>query len=236
MELSITLSANAGVSVQTEKASLWVDALPGREVVGFSGISPAVEGDLQQHPAFQNPDYVVFTHCHEDHFSQTLAEKYRAKFPAALFALPEDRVSQAILISGQLQTLTKGEDTVTFYRFPHEGKQYSKVLHYGLIARLDGWKILFAGDCETGSESLKSAIANEKIDVAVLPFPWLTLNRGRAFLEENFQGCKFVFCHLPFACDDVNGYREVAEKALKNWNREEAYLLQEPLQKIVFQK
>lgn len=230
MELSVTLSANAGVSVVAGENRLWVDALHDQKERGFSSVSPQLQGKMLSHPNFQNPRWICFTHCHGDHFSQKLTQAAERLWPNAAVFLPESWLDKQTRLSGDQEK----HGQLTFYRFPHEGAQYADVSHYGLIAEFSGKHILFAGDCATASEALAEVLKNQTIDLAVLPFPWLTLSRGREFIEKYLPAAKLVICHLPFAQDDENGYRAAAQKAEKLMPGWDIRLMMQPLQTEIF--
>ncbi len=227
MELSVALSANAGVSVQAGEDTLWVDALHEDKQSGFSAVSPRLQGQMLTHPAFQNPKWICYTHCHGDHFSRDLTQTAKKLWPQAELFLPEPIFSNQNLLSEPVES--RGQ--LTFYRFPHEGAQYANVSHYGLIADFSGCKVLFAGDCATASPALAQALKNRKIRVAVLPFPWLTLKKGRDFVREYLPDATLVICHIPFPGDDVNGYRPAAEQAVQKLPNRDIRLMMQPLQR-----
>lgn len=226
MDLSVTLSANAGVSVQAGEDTLWVDALHEDKQSGFSALAPRLQGQMLAHPAFQNPQWICFTHCHGDHFSPELTRTAKKLWPRAELFLPENVLSNQHLLSEAVES--RGQ--LTFYRFPHEGAQYADVSHYGLIADFSGCKVLFPGDCATASPVLAQVLKNRKIHVAVLPFPWLTLKKGRDFVNAYLPDAKLVICHLPFPEDDVNGYRAAAEQAVQKMPNRDIRLMMQPLQ------
>jgi len=230
MELTVTLSANAGVAVVAGENRLWVDALHHQKERGFSSVSAQLQGKMLSHPCFQNPKWICFTHCHGDHFSQKLTQAAEKLWPDAAVFLPENHLEKQILLSGDREN----HAPLTFYRFPHEGAQYADVSHYGLIANFSGKQVLFSGDCATASEALAEVLQNTRIDLAVLPFPWLTLSRGREFLERYLPEAKLAVCHLPFEEDDENGYRAAAEKAKKLMPGRDIRLLMQPLQTEIF--
>lgn len=226
MDLSVTLSANAGVSVQAGENTLWVDALHEDRQPGFSAVSSRLQGQMLAHPAFQNPKWICYTHCHGDHFSPELTRTAKKLWPKAEIFLPE-----AVLPEGNL--LSKPEEArgqLTFYRFPHEGAQYANVAHYGLIADFSGCEVLFAGDCATASPTLAQVVKGRKIHVAVLPFPWLTLKKGREFLNTYLPDAVLVICHLPFPEDDENAYRQAAAQAVHHMPGRDIRLMTKALQ------
>ena len=70
MEVTVTLSANAGVVIQCGGYRIWVDALHDQKVDGFSAVDSKLQMDMLKCPAFSDPQYICYTHCHPDHFSE----------------------------------------------------------------------------------------------------------------------------------------------------------------------
>ena len=227
MEITVTLSANAGVAICADGCRVWVDAVHQEKQPGFSTVTPHLQRQMLACDAFQNPGHVVFTHCHPDHFSRDLAEAAVNIWPKAKLYLPEKIFDEQILVCGQ-ECKVSNDLTLSFVKLPHEGEQYADISHYGVILRLKGKNILVAGDCITASPVLAQALAGESIHLAVLNFPWITLKKGREFIAEHLPEAKLLVCHLPFEGDDVNGYRQAAKKALLHFP--DARLLMEPLQ------
>ena len=227
MELTVTLSANAGVAICADGCRVWVDAVHQEKQPGFSAVSSQLQREMLTCTAFQNPEHIVFTHCHPDHFSRDLAETAANIWPMARLYLPEKIFDEQTQIFGQ-ECKVSEDLTFSFLKLPHEGEQYTDVSHYGAILRLKGKNILVAGDCITASPVLSQALEAEKIHLAMLNFPWITLKKGREFIAEHLPEAKLLICHLPFETDDVNGYRQAAKKALVHFP--DARLLLEPLQ------
>ena len=67
-EIKVTLSANAGVSIQFDNCRIWVDALHEDKQPGFSAVSQALLSQLLESEAFSAPDYICVTHDHPDHW------------------------------------------------------------------------------------------------------------------------------------------------------------------------
>ena len=227
MEISVTLSANAGVAICTEQCRFWIDAIHEEKQPGFSAVTPMLQQKMLNHQAFQYPDHILFTHCHPDHYSRKLAKAAFEIWPNAKRYLPQQEFEDQILIAGQDCKLSD-RHAISFLKLPHEGAQYAHVMHYGAILRLEGKNILIAGDCATASPVLAQALTGETIHLAILNFPWITLKKGREFIWKYLPQAKLLVHHIPFAEDDINGFREAAQKALAQFP--EGKLLTEPLQ------
>jgi len=228
---SVALSANAGVSVQLGNVRIWSDALHDRKVSGFSEVSPALWEQLRRWEAFAAPDLIFYTHCHPDHYSRTMTAEAKALWPQAALALPELEFSDQILLSGQDGRLDVGDVSLYFRRLTHEGAQFSRVPHYGCILCSDGFRVLIGGDGAVASPELAEFVGGEGVDLALLDFPWITLRKGRTFLERFIRPKHLVVYHLPFAADDEWGYRSAAVSAVRNLRSvSDVRLLQDPLQ------
>ena len=218
MEITLTLSANAGIALDIGGRRLWVDALHEGKQPGFSTLSPQLQQNMLACEAFFRPEFICYTPCHPDHYSARLTELARKLWPQAELLLPEER------------TVEKDGLSVRFLKLPHEGEQYADVVHCGIIISCGGINILLSGDCAVAAPELAAALADIPIHVAILDFPWITLKKGRKFLAEHLSGAQIILCHLPFAEDDINGYRLSAKNAALQLQN--CKLLWDPLQSI----
>ena len=208
----ITLSVNAGVALHLGAMRVWSDALHDRRVVGFSTVTPERWNILQAHPDFASPDLLFFTHCHPDHYSRALTEQVIARNPQVALVLPEQEFDRQLVLAGPSSHLTLEGLHMDFMRLTHEGEQYREVPHYGCILEYDGFRVLIAGDCAVADPQLRDFIGSRPIDLALLNFPWVTLRKGRHFIEQAIRPEHLVVYHLPFSHDDRWGYRNAAVK------------------------
>lgn len=214
--VKLTLSANAGLAIEIGGKRIWVDALHTRKQPGFSCVDEELQKKMLSHPAFQKPDIICYTHCHPDHYSRSLTEAACRIWPKAVLLVPVEDMKPFLI----------DDLRIGFIRLPHEGQQYADTLHYGIFIRCGKESVLLTGDCAVGCEEMKGMAPQ----ICVVDFPWISLPKGRKVLLEEICPDKIVACHIPFARDDVNGYREAAAKAADLM--ENVYLLQEPLQSI----
>lgn len=225
MKLTVTLSANAGICLQAEGLKLWVDALHDEKVPGFSTVSPELFGKIMASEEFSNPDAVCVTHRHPDHYSEDMVIQALSRYPSARLLMPDASF-------GDRHSLKIGKENITFLRLTHEGEQYADCLHYGILLTISGKKILIPGDCRLLDPALKETVRGEKIDLALLNFPWLTLKKAEAFVREEICPRQVILYHLPSAEDDINQFRPAAERSAEKWG-DNAYLLMNPLETIV---
>ena len=227
----LTLSANAGLAVDLGGTRILADALHRSRVPGFSTLTPERWNALLAHPAFADPALLFFTHRHPDHFSQVLAQQALARWPQAEAILPDGYFPWQLPLTAPRQRLVLGGVTLDFIRLPHEGTQNAHVAHYGCILDCQGFRVLLTGDCALCAPELQAALAESgPVDLAVLDFPWLTLPQGRQFVRQHIRPKTLLVCHLPFAGDDIYGYREAARKSAPKLEGVDVRLLSEPLQ------
>lgn len=226
LNCTVTLMANAGIVLNLCGHSLWIDALHTDRVPGFSTVSPALWA--QARTLLPPPELLFFTHCHPDHYARSLTNEARILWPAANLILPQREFPDQLLLSGHEARLSAGGMTLRFLRLPHEGG--AEIPHYGLLLSGGGGSILVAGDCEPASPVLARYLEGVSVDLAVLNFPWLTLRRGRRYLEEVLRPRHLLLVHLPFPEDDANGYLDVARRAAEASSLADVRLLYRPLQ------
>lgn len=230
MKVTLTLSANAGVAISLENLCVWVDALHNHKVNGFSSVSEEQFLKMLNGSDFPVPNAICYTHCHPDHYSGKMTAVAMERFPEAKVFLPEKKLEKQILIDGDACSYAVGNITLEFHRLVHEGTQYQEVNHYGIVITAEDKHILIAGDCAVANDALKEMAGERCVDLTVLTFPWLTLKKGRAFLEEKLMPRNIVAYHIPFEGDDVFGYRAAALKAANAF--EGVQLLHWPMEKI----
>lgn len=228
-EIHIAFSANAGVSLSVGRHRIWVDVLHRQKQDGFSTVSEALFSTLLESREFAKPDYICATHCHGDHYSKTMIKQAKIRWPDAKLCLPQQEFDSQIPVCGETFAVEDEDLTLEFIRLPHEGAQYADVKLYGILIRAGEKNILIAGDCETASPVLADAIADRKIDLAILNFPWITLAKGRSFLTQVMKPAKVLVCHLPFEQDDVGNFRASAQRNAQLPDMDIRLLL-EPLQ------
>lgn len=205
MEISVTLWANAGISLQLGEKRVWIDPFSVQKEPGFSLLDPVLVHKIRRHPSFLKLDACCFTHKHGDHYSAEYASYSQRVHPDASFFVPEERWGPEFYTD-------LGGVGIRFLRLPHEGAQYADVLHYGIILTWQDKNILISGDCAVAAPELAAILDRSPIHLAILNFPWLTLQKGRDFLGKYLENCPILLVHLPFAEDDRMGYRAATVK------------------------
>lgn len=229
--IRVTLSANAGICVEAGGKKVLVDLVHEDKQLGFSNVTDSLFQRILQEKAFSDGDCLCYTHCHGDHYSRGMTAEFFGRWPRMKLFLPEPEFENQILVSGSEFLWEEDGLKLRFLRLPHEGAAGEKVSHYGLIITAGGVNILISGDCATASPDLARILENIRVDLAVLAFPWAALKKGREFLRQNLGGAHILLYHLPFAEDDICGYRSSASRAAENLRESrDVRLLTQPLQ------
>lgn len=227
---TVTLTANAGVSISLGGLVIWVDALHDQQLPGFSTVSPAQWARICRSGALTPPDVICFTHCHPDHYSRALTEEAARRWPSARLILPEPAFDDQLFLRDREERLSAGGVDFRFFRLTHESPMYASVPHYGLTLCHEGFRVLIPGDCAVASPQLSECLGDTAVDLALLDFPWITLRKGREFTRDRIRPRHLLVYHLPFAQDDSVGYRSAAEHAAGLTGLPDVRLLWEPLQ------
>ena len=202
------LTANAGLLLNIEGTTVLIDALHTGSK-RFSGVSEDVldmiisgEGD------FSHIDYMIVTHDHPDHASLRHINRFLKVHDETIVFSPlkgiyGEHVNQLMLPS---EEYVFGGDSLYFRNMTHDGVEYSDVRNYAGIVTVNGKRISFFGDTGIGNVQLTNEFS-EKFDLSIYNFPFLTLTKGREVIKKMApEEC--IICHIPFAFDDINGYRD----------------------------
>ena len=231
MSIRVTLSANAGVAIEIGGIRIWVDALHDVQVPVFSTLRAQRLRQLWTAEAFQSPDAIVYTHGHPDHYSQQHTAEAHLRWPKARLILPQKEFAEQELVSGDEYTAVVEDVVLHFYRLPHESQHYTiDVSHYGLTITHGTEAILLPGDCAVASPALLPLIARQHFRLALLNFPWITLRKGRKFIEQHILADHIIVDHLPFAEDDTEHFRAAAVSEAERLGRSCTHILDDFLQ------
>lgn len=226
--IQVTLTANAGTILSQGGRVVAIDALHDRKEGEFRTLSPdEVEGVFAR-LADCPPDVYLSTHRHADHYSEALVERARRAWPDCLFFTPSGilRIPRTISAPG-----LEIEPAV----LTHDGALYRDFLNCGFFIRFPGCSILSLGDCATTeTDSVRRLIAGRRVDLALLNFPWLCLDHGRATVDDIIDPAAIAVIHLPDPSEDDFGYCAAAERAAPLLRCRHVQFLNRYLQTAVF--
>ncbi len=193
-----------------------MDALFSSGVRGFPSIPDGLRDSLEAgEPPFEPADVILATHHHADHFDPAMVARYLERFPDASFVSTEQAVdlfraavghrpdlgsrARGLLPpEGQRIELEPAGIGLTVLNLHHGRDRSPPVQNLGFIIQLGGMKLLHVGDTEADVRDFAPyALADEGIDVALVPSWFLTYERWRRVLEESIKPRHIVAMHLP---------------------------------------
>ena len=209
--MTITCTVNAGLSVACGGFKLLVDPFPMERVGVFSALTEDMLAQALASPAFQAPDMVFITHTHRDHYNADVMRRFLVRWPDVRIIMPDASFPQGLLLNAP-RTLIRNGARLHFFPLTHQGEGYVNVPHYGLLLDVDGMTLLLVGDGVVADEKLAGILAGGPIDIAVLPFPWVSLRRGIAFVDQVIRPQHILVNHLPLPQNDTLRYAASAAR------------------------
>lgn len=222
-------SANGGFSLRIGKHRFLVDALHDGQHDTYASLDHRQFDILIRHKAFSDPTAICFTHCHSDHFSKKLTEEFSRLYPTAALLLPEPFFAAQVLMTRSHEEFSWGEVKLLAFQTIHSGRSYKGIPHYSFLVTFSGKRIFVAGDAEVSDQTLLPALLPEgRVDVAILPFPWATLTRGKSLIAEILRPKKLILNHLPK--NDDCGYLTALYRQMPMPDPIDTYCISEPFQ------
>lgn len=227
----ITLIANSGVMIECNGAKVFSDALHRRKTVNFSTVDENRQRHMISSPEFHNADAMIFTHKHADHYSHFLISQTMKLTPGIKLISPVNEFASQTVLEGAQQHIDLGKFSADFIKLKHDGAQYADIPNYGYLLDFGGFTVFNTGDSMLCEEHLPDFLQGKKVDLALMNFPWLTLRKGREFIEQYIKPRHLMFFHIPFEQDNISGFREACFKSLPLMSGiSDVRLLTEPFQ------
>lgn len=230
--IQVTLAANAGVLLRVRNTSILIDAL----FADTSGCGPSPETRerlLCGLPPFDEVDYVLFTHLHQDHFSEDVTREFlfHRRVKGLMLPASERREKQSFfdfVKETGTPCLVLGEHTaktvlrlspdvrVTAFRTLHLDEKYHAVLHFCYLIACGGKRLLFTSDADYTRETF-SFLGEEPLRAAfVNPLFFSDLQRRR-FFHGTLPAEAIVVYHLPFPGENGEQLQQMFSRSLRVW-------------------
>jgi len=224
--VTVTYVANEGVLIQSGSKQVLIDALHKPYLSEYLATPQKIlDTMMANRPPFEDIELLLVSHIHGDHFNAEIVGEYlRVSKTARLFTTLQARSEIANTFSGFAHITDKTQviqyhaemDTsfsakgiqVRMVRIAHGGSGLQNVGH---IVELGSMKFLHIGDPSYGKKDFERLqLFRDKIDVAILPFWFLTAAKGREIIDKLIMPAYLIAVHVP--PKDVNSItREIAK-------------------------
>lgn len=225
MKLRITLSANAGISLDFGMNKILIDAFHEDLEEGFSTLSSEEYSKLISHEDFEDAEVLFYTHAHHDHYSENLTKKYIMANKECMLVAPENILpdfvdeSRRIVLTGFTRAVIGGI-RMNFVALPHEGRNYKNIPNYGSIIEVKNRRIFVSGDAAIATPEVRENLKGVDIDLAILNFLWITSSKGRDFIYKHIRPKKILLYHLPHEKDDIFHYCSAVKYAIEHLDKD----------------
>jgi L-ascorbate metabolism protein UlaG (beta-lactamase superfamily) len=194
--LEIVPIANAGVLLRCGADAMLVDALFREGVAGYETVAAAQRDALETGAGpFAGVRLILATHGHRDHFDPQAVARHLERNPRAEFwGTRETAGSVRILHPLRVREIGRHAarafegGRVTFFPVPHNAPHRTTVEHSALLVEFCGQGVFFSGDAELEPVDFGTVReARPRIDVAVVPWWFLTARAGRTIVDTILQ-------------------------------------------------
>ena len=225
--LEVTYIANEGFllaipppeipgNVAINENKVIIDGLFREGVEGYAVLTPKQRDEVETaRPPFDAAKLVLVSHYHADHFDAAAVARYLVhNFRAVLVSSRQvddavaGQLNDDVILRNRVRRVSPEGDrpvsvtvegiTLQVYRVSHGSGRHVQVQNLSHLITLGGWKILHIGDSDADEAELKSfAWAKEKIDVAFIPFWYLTDKKGSELIRRYVRARIVVAMHIP---------------------------------------
>jgi L-ascorbate metabolism protein UlaG (beta-lactamase superfamily) len=251
-KLKTTLISNAGILLQYKDINILVDAIYENEGHPFSKIPQDTwKKMLAGDEPFQKIDYLLFTHNHPDHFSESrLIEFLKARKVKGLFLpkdaareheltafLKEHRIPAVILTKKTDRTIFRLEDHLVLRarKMRHLDKEYRNVPNFCYLLQFDQLKVLITADVDYTYHKFRELARG--VDVTFVNPLFFGELGYRRFYHGELHSRAFGVYHVPFEKDDSMKMRRLLKRRMERWDPEngDVKAFSEPMQAEEFE-
>ena len=221
--------ANEGILISSRDKRVVIDGLHRKYDDAYAYLPDGEREKMETaKPPFDKIDLVLVSHHHGDHFDPESVGRYLSSNPKTLFASSgqvvelvagkyagyqsvKDRVSPIPYELKQRQSMKLADIDVDFLGVGHGSGRHASIQNLGHVFGIGGKKFLHIGDAEITDEIFDAFdLEKDGIDVALLPYWFLTSKSGRELIDRHIKPKHIVALHIgPSEADQV--IREVKQ-------------------------
>jgi L-ascorbate metabolism protein UlaG (beta-lactamase superfamily) len=223
-DFSIRYIANEGVLIRAGDNQILIDGLHREYKPAYAFPPPDLQRLLEnaQKP-YDKINLLLVSHVHLDHFHPESIALHLKNNPRAVLATSEQAVEEITKnfpeyekIKTQLMPVkhewkkavefNQNGIKVKFLGLRHANAQFASIQNFGHLIEIDGKKLLHVGDADMTAENFSAFnLAQEKIDVAFIPYWFLLSENGRSLVKEQFNPKQIIAVHIsPGDAEEVS--------------------------------
>lgn len=252
-QIKVTLLANEGILIEHAGFKLLIDALHDKNRGGFSPVSQEnLKKIISAEAPFDGVSYLIFTHCHEDHFSPDILLEYLLYNQVQMLFLPdiqskeyEDlrKITELRKTNVQLLNLPlfkknsvrlNDSSKLTYFNSIHAGNAYKDVENYCFLLELGQKNLFFLADADYNVDYFDEMLTDVSVNTLFVNLLYVNKPAGREIIRRIHPEQLIVY-HIPFEKDDTMHFRHIAQSDLKKYVDilPKTILLQDEMQEVV---
>lgn len=229
LQFKIKYLLNSAVLLRYGKEALLIDGILSNHQM-FDVYDAKTQNDIwERKNEFEGLDYLIFTHCHNDHYGRKNVCKFLELNPNTKVLIPanhripdefteqaEKRKSEFHIMSGETGDVHKldfGKLQIEFLKTEHTTFRYPEHYCINIISPFEN--IIFTADMEFNRiPLLRNFTKRKKSTIFINHLALLHRSWRNELLKLEYD--KIYFYHLPTAEHDYYAYRP---RALRNWEK-----------------
>jgi len=214
--VTVRYIANEGVLIVSGDEQILIDGLHREYGPDYLFPPPEMQAVLENAKApYDKINFLLVSHVHLDHFHPQSIGLYLKSNPRSVLASSNQVVDEVATnfadyakVLSQIRPIThelkKSSEInehsvrIKFLGLWHAGERRKDVQNLGHLITIGGKKLLHIGDADMTAENFSAFnLAQEKLDVAFIPFWFLTSEEGRKFVRDQFNPKTIIAVHIP---------------------------------------
>jgi L-ascorbate metabolism protein UlaG (beta-lactamase superfamily) len=214
--LTVRYIANEGVLIASGEKQVVIDGLHREYKPAYLFPPPEMQVVLENARApYDKIGVLLVSHVHLDHFHPQSIGLYLKSNPRSVLASSGQAADEVAKnfpdyekVRSQIRPVTyewkKSSELnldgvkIKFLGLRHTGERWSDIQNFGHLIEIGGKRLLHIGDADMTVENFSAFnLAQQNIDIAFIPYWFLTSEEGRKFVREQFNPKSIIAVHIP---------------------------------------